>query len=782
MRHKLKRFLSLLLCTAALLCLLPLPDAHASTLSGSCGEKLSWTLDTEAKHLILSGSGEMKNYYYKVSHFDIDHIDDRPPWESYASEIRKVSLPEGLSSIGDYAFLGFRSLTEINLPSGITYIGDQAFSNCHALSELSLGEQVQHIGSYAFYNCRSLKKIEIPDSVSYLGYSAFSGCNSLEEALLGTGLESILSNTFGYCSALKSVTIPHSVTAIEYSAFLSCDSLCHVIYTGREAEWEAITLEDGNTALSEKLCASVESTCGSYRFCTNCGKMPYFHREHSFSDHTCLICGVPDALEYTVKADGSVSLLRYADPSLQFLSIPATVEGLPVTSLDAPFLRDCNGLLGITLPETIAEIRDGTLPDVPLHILFAGSETQWQSLGVAHLALTLHCNADVRQLYWLSAGDTPVLYCGICHKSLNSEEHLCDHSETELQAAAPPTCTEDGYSGDLCCLLCGELLEQGETLPATGHIDTVTTTVEPSCTLPGSVTVTCACGVIVSVESISPSGHSYESTVTPPTCTEEGYTTYTCLVCGDTYTDDQLPSAGHTDTTILNASLPTCTEDGYSGDLCCLLCGELLEQGEVLPATGHSYYAYICLYCGQRDPKAPIDNPFSDVFDRDYFYSPVLWAVSEGITTGTSPTTFSPNESCTRGQIVTFLWRAAGSPEPVSEETPFRDVNSDAYYYKAVLWAVEQGITTGTGPDTFSPDVSCTRAQCVTFLWRSQGMSLPAGSYNPFEDITEGDYYYYAVLWAVERSITTGTGAGKFSPNDSCTRGQIVTFLYRTMS
>ena len=157
------------------------------------------------------------------------------------------------------------------------------------------------------------------------------------------------------------------------------------------------------------------------------------------------------------------------------------------------------------------------------------------------------------------------------------------------------------------------------------------------------------------------------------------------------------------------------------------------------------------------------------------------WAIVNRVTAGTSETTFSPKDTCTRAQIVTFLWRAAGSPEPGTTENPFEDVRSDKYYYKPVLWASEAGITSGTSDTTFSPNDGCTRAQVVTFLWRFAGSPEPTTSTNPFEDVPEGKYYAKAVLWAAETGVTAGTGDTTFSPNKTCTRGEIVTFLYRYM-
>lgn len=174
----------------------------------------------------------------------------------------------------------------------------------------------------------------------------------------------------------------------------------------------------------------------------------------------------------------------------------------------------------------------------------------------------------------------------------------------------------------------------------------------------------------------------------------------------------------------------------------------------------------------------PNQKGFNDVKSGDYFYDAVNWAVEKGITTGTSATTFSPNASCTRAQIVTFLWRASGSPEPKTASNPFTDVAANAYYCKAVLWAVENGITTGTSATTFSPDAPCTRAQGVTFLWRANG-SKAASAAASFTDVASDAYYAPAVAWAAEQNVTGGVGNGLFSPDTTCTRAQSVSMLYR---
>ena len=182
-----------------------------------------------------------------------------------------------------------------------------------------------------------------------------------------------------------------------------------------------------------------------------------------------------------------------------------------------------------------------------------------------------------------------------------------------------------------------------------------------------------------------------------------------------------------------------------------------------------------------KDPTPDIQDvilPFDDVSSFAYYYDPVVWAVGNHITEGTSKTSFSPNRPCTRAQAVTFLWRAAGSPGPSSSYLPFRDVQRGSYYEKAVLWALENGVTGGTSASTFSPNSPCTRAQIVTFLYRMAGSPSVNGS-TGFADVKPEKYYEKAVVWAVQNRITEGTTASTFSPDDNCTRAQIVTFLHR---
>ena len=280
------------------------------------------------------------------------------------------------------------------------------------------------------------------------------------------------------------------------------------------------------------------------------------------------------------------------------------------------------------------------------------------------------------------------------------------------------TCTEDGYTGDMVCTNCYKTTEKGKVIESTGH------------------------------------DWSEWDVTKEATCTEKGSQERTCSVCEEIETEE-IAALGHdwSEWTVIKEA--THRAEG-SQERTCSVCEEV--ETKVI---------------------AKLANPFVDVTEDQYWHEPVMWALDEEITNGTSDTTFSPEDDCTRGHVVTFLWRAMGCPEPESTANPFADVAEDAFYYKAVLWAIEKGITDGTSDTTFSPDAPCTRAHVVTFLWRNAGQAGPETAENPFADVAENAYYVKAVLWAVENGITDGTAEDAFSPDVVCNRGQAVTFLYR---
>ena len=366
-------------------------------------------------------------------------------------------------------------------------------------------------------------------------------------------------------------------------------------------------------------------------------------------------------------------------------------------------------------------------------------------------------------------GGYTIYRCFRCsHQYTDDYTEPAGHNFSSWAAITPPTCTEPGEEVR-DCFRCG--LRETREIPVTEHSYTAFVTA-PTCTEGGYTEYHCHCGAEYVGDYTEPLGHDFGAwqAVTAPTCTEAGLERRDCSRC-DAEETQPIPATGHSYTA--QVIEPTCTEAGYTLHTCS--CGDRYTTDPVDP-LGHVWEDIRCGRCG-----ISMDNPFTDVKETDFFYDSVLWAMVNGITAGTSPTTFAPNNECTRAQVVTFLWRSQGCPAPESQENPFTDVDPGSYYYDAVLWAVEQNITAGTGNGLFSPNASCTRAQVVTFLWRTFGTPAPESDAVPFTDVTEEAYFCDPVLWAVEQGITAGTGNGLFSPNAPCTRAQVVTFLYRAV-
>ncbi|KIR02415.1 hypothetical protein P261_01230 [Lachnospiraceae bacterium TWA4] len=314
-------------------------------------------------------------------------------------------------------------------------------------------------------------------------------------------------------------------------------------------------------------------------------------------------------------------------------------------------------------------------------------------------------------------------------------------------------------------------------------------TKEATCTEDGIMTFTCVKGDDSYTEVIKATGHTEEiDSAKEATCKETGLTEGShCSVCHEVLkAQKEIPLVDHTWDEGMVTKEATYKETGVK-TYTCTVCGE--EKTEEIPVILHEEHVYgswtsnyvnntihrECILCGEREE---VKNPFNDVTDNA-FYVPIVWAYHTELTTGVNETTFLTNGDCTRGQVVTFLWRIVGKPEPKTTTNPFSDVSENSPYYKAILWAAENEITTGTSTNKFSPSATCTRGQVVTFLWRMAGKPEPKTVENPFGDVSKNSPYYKAILWASENGIATGTSAKKFNPSATCTRAQVVTFLYR---
>ncbi len=299
------------------------------------------------------------------------------------------------------------------------------------------------------------------------------------------------------------------------------------------------------------------------------------------------------------------------------------------------------------------------------------------------------------------------------------------------------TCTEEGYTGDVVCKFCGKVMKPGEKTKMVDHTP-------------------------VDVEAQA------------PTCTEPGVAKGTvCKVCKKVLSGQEtVPALGH-DPKLVNAKDATCTEAGYTGDKVCTRCNVTLEKGKDIKALGHNFVKGVCSRC---DAKQPGYNPFSDVKSTDRFYSDIMWAWENGIVEGDDTGMFRADGKLTRAQVVTMLWRMNDKPTAKNAAT-FTDLTQD-WYKAAVAWAVEKGIVNGVGNNKFAPNETCTRAQIVTMLWRLDGEKKVTPTIN-FTDLTQ-NWYKDAVAWAANNGITKGDGAGHFYPANDCTRGEAVAFIHRT--
>ena len=619
------------------------------------------------------------------------------------------------------------------IESGVQNISGGAFSGCTALEKVSISDTVAQIDLNAFDGCTALAEFEVAadnKAFSSDGGVLFSADKKLLRCPVGkaadctvpSGTVAIAGGAFKDCSKLERLVIPDSVTAIGKSAFENCAALKRITLPKSITKLEALTF----------------SGCASLAEIT-----------------------LPDGL----KALGEKVFSGCA--ALKSVKIPAEVTVIPTEAFSG-----CSSLESITIPKNVSHINERAFDGCTAlkKVDYLGSDTDWSQV-TKETGNNVLDNAE---------------------KSFTRTDHEHKYTDTVI----PPTCTERGCTVHLCA--CGDKREDSYT-PPLGH------------SYKGGICVRCG---ILDPNGDTQHKHDFIPSVTKPTCLTEGFTTYACS-CGECYTKDYVSAVGHK-TQLQNAKAagcmtggytgdevctfcgkvfkqgsvifalghdpqparvkaPTCNESGYTGDLICMRCGDMTQIGNTVAATGHKFFGGVCSVCGTKGAEAVPE--FADVKPGAFYFDAVQWAVKNGITNGTGKNTFSPNDVCSRYQIVMFLWRAAGQPE-AKAAVSFADVKPGDIFYEAVQWAVERGITKGTSSTSFSPFAPCTRGQIVTFLYRSAGSPTISGACD-FSDVSAGSFCHDAVIWASSEGITKGTSAGRFSPNEGCTRAQVVTFLYR---
>ena len=575
-----------------------------------------------------------------------------------------------------------------------------------------------------------LRYMVYDDHVEITGYTGNATEVVIPAEIEGLPVTSIGDWAFEDCSSLTGIMIPDGVTSINYGAFYGCSSLTSIVFPdslSSISDWAFYKC----TSLTSIMIPDNVSTIGVAAF-SNC-----------------------KGLTSVVMSAGITSIESYAFSgceSLTSISIPATLTslgdeafnmcysltGFLVDEGNSFFSSDSHGVLFnkdksklIQAPCTISGFY--SIPDSVTSInnlAFQSAKLVGVTIPASITSIGSGVFNNCRNLTYVSfqegvtrIGDMMFRYC-----------------ESLVNVTIPASITHiDDSAFEYCANLnnitfCGDAPDFGLGV----FYDVTATVYYPA----GNTTWTedvlkYSGGNLNIIPYDTNHTHEYSSEVIAPTCTAQGYTTYICS-CGDSY------------------------------------------EADYVDALGHDYADGFCTRCGEADPDyvKPVENPFTDVPAGCWYEAPVLWALENGITTGTSDTTFSPGDKCLRAHVVTFLWNAEKCPEPAAAASTFTDVPAGAWYEKPVLWAVENGITSGTSATKFGAGDVCSRYQVVFFLWKAAGSPEPKTTVNPFTDVKPSHFFYKAVLWAVENGITSGTSATTFGPTVPCNRAQVVTFLY----
>lgn len=678
----------------------------AAAISGDFGENncLHWNVSITGK-LTISGTGAMPN-------FDFPH-GNLAPWWNYDAlgvitkiGIKSVDIKDGVTNVGDYALFLLPDATQVTLPESVTSIGRYGIAMCSKLTGMSIPKGVTEIGDFGLAG-DGLTAVTLPDGLQSLGRGAFDACTSLTNTTLPAAITAVPGKCFADCTKLLNVKYAGTVTAIGDLAFESCKSLVTAPIP------ETVT-EIGASAFT-----------------------------------------------------GCVALTD--------VTLPAGVTAIPEDCF-----RGCTALADMKLPGTVTSVGHNAftgciaLKDVRCYGAAPAVEPgNSEAHSFEPAIVTIHYNPAMN---WTLEAD------GTWQGYKVSSKGACLHTGYgTTENTVPATCGEAGRV-DTICSNCGEIVSTKE-IPATGaHTwDNGTVTTEPTETTPGVRTFTCAVCRATRTETIPATGeHTFVFTKNvAPTCTADGYDLYTCSGCGATEKRNSKPALGHKWDNGTVTIAPTETTPGVR-TYTCTVCGQ--TKNEIIPATGGSS---VC----PGGPSCP-SYGFSDVAGpNDWSHEGIDYCVRRSLMVGTGAGTFSPGMNCSRAQIVQILYNLSGDKTDYGNYyLPFTDVAPGAWYYDAVAWAYFNNVVSGTSATTFAPNDVITREQMAVILYGYTAEFAPeftgnAASLNTFPDAgSVANWAYAAMSWAVGNGLISGMGSGGVSylaPQGSATRAQASAIIMR---
>ncbi|MBQ5672023.1 MAG: leucine-rich repeat protein [Oscillospiraceae bacterium] len=720
-----------------------------------CGPNAKWSFDEATGTLTITGEGDMYSYFGRY-----------PAWNRFSDKITTVVIEEGITSIGENVFGYCVNVETMAIPATVTYIGIGAFTDCDALCDVfyagskadwenvtiedkldsSFYGNSNILKAYIHYNSNGI--VDLPTYTpnsnqpgGECGPNAVWNFNTNSGLLTIKGRGPVKSADWSkYNSVIREIVIEEGITAFDRVSFGDCSSL-KKMKLADSIFFIGYTFAPRTTLESFNLPASLRYYFGSDIDAKNFYITDLTQYLEVFSDQQVSISHISADNTYLdgklltdlVIPDGITAIPTFAFrnwDSLETVTIPNSVETIGNSAF-----QECRNLNTVTLSENLKTL-----------------ETDAFYRCSKLTSITIPASMEMAmELAFGECGLKTIIFEG--NAPLMASDTFGSVKADAYYPAGNSTWTaekKENYGGELNWI---EGLPSAPTPPAPTNKPDVTPNVTPGIQPTTKPTPT--------VKPQPPVEPTVNPELDPETCKHTLF--------------------------FVAPQDATCTEDGFTGKVICGKgCGYVLQEGKVKPALGHKYKKGTCTRCGHIEgtpepTPTPIpagDTPFVDMTENDWFYEPVRWAVQNGITGGTSENTFSPNMTCTRAQIVTFLWAAAGKPEPTSK-SPFSDVKEGDWFYKPVIWAVENDITSGTTPTTFSPNIPCSRAQVVALLYKAMQSPAVENLNNPFADVLESNYFHKAVMWALENGIASGMTAELFGSSQPCTRAQIAMFLYK---